>query len=142
MSTLWGGKAPAGLSRGSWSLLKPKMTSMLWTRPPAAMPPPFPISWKLLGERQLSSTMLMVSSDKCIRASGYYNRRKGVYSKWWTKSTVSQRSPSYHRCLSSLHPSKPAYPLQRHRGWGGDWGVGVKSLSLSKLEHVLMSVLM
>ena len=76
MSALWGRGAPAGLSRGSWSLLNPRMTSMLWTRPPAAMPPPFTISWKLLGERQLSSTMLMVSSDKCIRASGHCNQKE------------------------------------------------------------------
>lgn len=70
MFTLWGPEAVAGLSKGSCSLLKPKMTSMLWTRPPTATPPPLPISWKLLGERQLSSTIFMVSSDKCIRASG------------------------------------------------------------------------
>lgn len=70
MLALWGPRAPAGLNKGSWSLLKPRMTSMLWTCPPTVAPPPLPISWKLLGERQLSSTMLMVSSDKCIRASG------------------------------------------------------------------------
>lgn len=94
MFTLWGPGVVAGLSKGSCSLLKPRMTSMLWTRPPTATPPPLPSSWKLLGERQLSSTMLMVSSDKCIRASGQ-SPGPGVEGRCLGEATQTQitRSP-------------------------------------------------
>lgn len=95
MFALWGPTGSDVLIKGSWSLLKPKMTSMLWTRPPTATLPPFPISWKLLGERQLSSTMLMVSSDKCIRtASGPADRGTG----WWAKG----HSSPCHTCFLYL----------------------------------------
>lgn len=69
--TLCATALPPGLSKGSWSLLKPRITSMLWTRVPTTAPPALTMSWKLLGERQLSSTMFMVSSDKCIRMLGW-----------------------------------------------------------------------
>lgn len=111
MSILWGDGTPAGLSRASWSLLNPRMTSMLWTRPPAAMPPPFPISWKLLGDKQLSSTMLMVSSDKCIRASWRWSHKGG--GGYRRKELVRGHLVG---CLSPLQPSKPAYPTNKAGG--------------------------
>lgn len=109
MSILWGCGAPAGLSRGSWSLLKPRMTSILWTRPPAAMPPPLPISWKWLGERQLSSTMLMVSSDKCIRASGRWEKNRGEKSQSEGQECSSVSATTWLPQRIVLTAPQPAY---------------------------------
>lgn len=127
MSILLGCGAPAGLSRGSWSLLKPRMTSILWTRPPAAMPPPLPISWKWLGERQLSSTMLMVSSDKCIRASGCWEKNRAERSQSEGQECSGVSGTTWLPQLSVLTAPQPAYLETRRREVRGRSG-RVKSL--------------